>query len=495
MYNQPNRARDGSITSNSSWDSENTLKNEIHFCRRPGAPYTGQGLHWSDDTVVEKPAIVPSIQQPAPVRAKPQLKLSTALAPETADIMNGSAVSLNGTVPSEPVSRTSTVLTSPTANEHGQAPFIAELPGAPNVPQIPAKFGHKREKSSMSSLRKFLPKSLPISLPLSADPQIRALSNPNVCFDLEKQAEKAFLSQPSESAQKSISPSKPQPAQTVPTEIPKHQSCPAIQSESSQNREQRTMTISSDDAPEVVSGPQSQKVQTPSNIEKFNNNSSSSQPLHRSVHHPHHPAYLYSAPSTSSMHSIPTRPLSSAGILPPGRSYQYHYHQQPDRPRRHSSRRYSNMGPRRQSHMYQYETSQMPRLLQSQSPVQAQAQHHRPLSHLNFHNYPIRHNIGTVPRRHDVEIIYPSTRRSRSSTYGGISSALPLDSIKESRASFDEVPGHGQDHGNGCGHAASGSEDSTGGTSTGTGMRQLLDENTYRGTNWTMPGSGSGSGC
>lgn len=476
--------------SNSSWDSESTLKNEaLYFCRRPGAPYAGQGLHWSDDIVVEKPAMVPSIQQPAPVRAKPQLKLSTTLAPKAAEITNGSAVSPNGTIPSDTVSRTSTVLTSRTANEHGQAPFIAELPGAPDAPHIPAQFGHKREKSSMSSLRKFLPKSLPISLPLLADPQIRALSNPNVYFDREKRAEKVFLSQSSESVQSSISPSKPQPARSASTETPKHQSCPAIQSDSSQNKEQRTMTMSSDNAPEVVSGPQPQRVQT-SNIAQFNSNN---QPLHRTVHHPHHPAYLHSAHSTSSMHSIHTRPLSSAGILPPDRSYQHH-HQQPDRFRRHSSRHYSNMGPRRQRHMYQYEASQMPRLLQSQSPSQAQYQ--RPLSHLNFHNYPIWHNIGTVPRRNDVEIIYPSTRRSRSSTYGGISSALPLDSIKESRASFDEVPGHanGQDHGNGYGHAASGSEDSTGRTSSGT-MRQLLDENTYRGTNWTMPGSGSGSRC
>ena len=203
------------------------------------------------------------------------------------------------------------------------------------------------------------------------------------------------------------------------------------------------MTMSSDDAPEVVPGTQPEKVQRPNTPQHSN------QPITRSVHHPHHPGHLRSVPSTPVMHSL-TRGPSSVGTI-----------EQSDRVHRHHSRRYGSMRNRRQSHLYQYESSQVPRV---------QSQYHRPISH--FH-YPLRHNIGTVPRRSDVEIIYPSTRRSRSSTYGGIGTAAPLDSIKESRASFDEVPGHGN----------TGSDENTRTSS-------IIDGTTYRGTNWTMSSSG-----
>lgn len=60
----------------------------------------------------------------------------------------------------------------------------------------------------------------------------------------------------------------------------------------------------------------------------------------------------------------------------------------------------------------------------------------------------------------------------------------------ESRASFDEVPGcvsaddNGASAGVGVGAASSGARISVG--------AHIIDENTYRGTNWTsMPGSGS----
>lgn len=404
----------------------------------------------------EKPEDVTAIQHPAPFRAKPQLKLSATLVPETAEVRSGSVSpndTMAGTTASEtdPVSRTSTVMTSRTANE---PPSIAELPGAPEVPRLPVKFGHKRHKSSMSSLRKFLPKSLPISLPLSADPQIRALSNPNIYFDLEKEAEKAFLSpKPSETVQRPTSPPEPQPSPSP--DFPKHQSCPIIQLElPRQQEQQRTMTMSSSDAPEVVN-PEPQKVQR-SNTAHF------SQPLPRSINHPHHPSQLRSVPSTPVMRSL-TRGLSTASFHTGARviSLSPEPQQQPHRLRRLPSRRYSNSMSngsinRRSSHLYQLEQSQVSR------------QFHRLHPHFN---YPLRHNIGTVPRRNDVEIIYPSTRRSRSSTYGGISSIVPLDSIMESRASFDEVPGHVNADENGASH--------------------IIDENTYRGTSWTsMPGPG-----
>lgn len=62
---------------------------------------------------------------------------------------------------------------------------------------------------------------------------------------------------------------------------------------------------------------------------------------------------------------------------------------------------------------------------------------------------------------------------------------MPLDSIIESRASFDEVPGcvSADDNGAGAGAADAGARISVG--------AHIIDENTYRGANWTsMPGSG-----
>lgn len=459
LYNQQNRTRDGSITSNTSWDSENTLKNDmLYYCRRPEPTYGVPGLHWpsNNGTMFEKPEDVTAIQ-PAPFRAKPQLKLSTTLIPETAEFRSGSVSPMAAASETDPVSRSSTVLTSGI----NDPPLIAELP-APDVPHIPTKFSHKRQKSSMS-LRKFLPRSFPMSLPLSDDPQIRALSNPNICFDLEKEAEKVFLSDSSESFHKPTSPPNP-----CPGDIPKHQSCPIIQLDPPQQEDhQRIMTSSSTDAPEVVD-PEPQKIQRSNTATAH-----SSQPLPRSTNHPHHPSQLRSVPSTPVMQSL-TRGPSTASvhsgarlitISPSPESQQ----QQSDRPRRLPSRRYSNGSNAntngRSSQPYQFDQSQIPR------------QFHRPHPHFN---YPLRHNIGTVPRRNDVEIIYPSTRRSRSSTYGGIGSIVPLDSILESRASFDEVPG------------CVSPDDYSVSTNAGVGVgAHIIDGNTYRGTNWTgRPGSG-----
>jgi hypothetical protein len=75
--------------------------------------------------------------------------------------------------------------------------------------------------------------------------------------------------------------------------------------------------------------------------------------------------------------------------------------------------------------------------------------------------------MGSVWRRNDVEIIYPSTRRPRSSTCGGIASLGhgPLDSIRETGSSVDEAR--------------------TAVTLDGQGRHTILDGNTYRGANRT----------
>lgn len=473
IHNHLYRSRDGSIRSKTSWDSENTLKNDVPQLRRPDGTYGITGPYWSsEDALLEKPIDISSIQYPVPARVKPELKLSTNFATDNTEYMSGSVTSPNTerptderTMPSDPAPFTSTAPTSGVANNSEQPNFVAELAGAAETQQSPTNSGHRRNKSSFSSLRKKLPKSLPVSLPLSADPQIKALSNANIYYDLERKAEKEFLSpripQTSQDARSQQQQQQSQSNTLLPSETSKHQSCPTIQSGSMNQQEERSFTMSSADAPEVVPGQeQPQKVQRPStaHFEPPPPGSSSRQSNYQGS--------LLSVPSTPVMHSI-TRPLSTAGVVPTEQQQRQHA----ERLRQYPPRHYSsiNIGSRRQSQVpYQFETSQVPRHLKSQS------QYHGSFSHFN---YPLRHNIGTVPRRHDVEIIYPSTRRKRSSTYGGIGSVTPLDSIKESRASFDEVP-----------VSSSGTNENT-----GAGHGHIINENTYRGTNWTsMRNSSSG---
>lgn len=416
---------------------------------------------------------VSAIQYPTPARLKPELKLSTNFGTENAEYMSGSVNSPNNekpaderTVPSDPAFFSSTVGAPQTANNNnnnGQSNIIAELSGAIETQNSPTKNGHKRNKSSFSSLRKKLPKSLPTSVPLSADPQIKALSNANIYYDLERKAEKEFLSPRIPETSQNARPQQQLLQQNtfLSSEMSKHQSCPAIQSGSMNQQEERTFTMSSADAPEVVPGQQQpQKVQRPSTAH-FEPSMHES-----STRHSNYPGSLRSVPSTPVMHSI-TRPLSTAGVVPTEQQQRQHA----ERLRQYPPRHYSSIGigSRRKSQVpYQFETSQMPRHLKSQSHYNGSFSHF---------NYPLRHNIGTVPRRHDVEIIYPSTRRKRSSTYGGIGSVTPLDSIKESRASFDEVP-----------VSSPGANENT-----GAGHGHIINENTYRGTNWTsMRNSSSG---
>jgi hypothetical protein len=75
--------------------------------------------------------------------------------------------------------------------------------------------------------------------------------------------------------------------------------------------------------------------------------------------------------------------------------------------------------------------------------------------------------MGPAWRRNDVEVIYPSTRRPRSSTCGGIASLGhgTLDSIRETGSSVDEAR--------------------TAVTFDDQGRRTVLDRNTYRGANRT----------
>lgn len=382
--------REESIFSGSSWASDNILKHDaLCNCRLSIGvpdPYLG-----SEDTPAEKIVCKPSIKHPRPIRPKPILSLNTD---SVADFPVSPDESFSGSFSDArdfyPVSRTSTIRTPQTYQ-----PPVAELPATDSgVTRTTWKTSHQRTKSSLSSLRRLLPKTLPISLPLSADPQIRALSFANLHRDVEKQERASptdSAGPESESAagldlqlSSSLLPSNPQPEN--PPDQPSNRP--------------RSATMSSDDAPEVV-------PQEPPTIGKYHLIPQPTPPPIPPVppipiHHRPHPTPTYTPnPPRPAYHRAPN-------------SYGF----EADRLRRQASRQ----SMRRPNQMYNFENAQMPRHTQST------------YSHA-------RRSMSTRTRyrgRNDVEIIYPSTRRPRPRSSGWSGHGY-LDSIKEvSRSSLDD---------------------------------------------------------
>ncbi|CRL26458.1 unnamed protein product [Penicillium camemberti] len=430
IYKRQQVTRNGSITSGNSWDSEETLKNEIiYLCRQHDG--TGAGEFWSVDPIANKVNCHPSIRHPAPVRLRPQLRINTDPGSTYGEIMSGTTISPGDTahrispgsqsLASEfyPISGTSTVMSSQTANE--LRALLTNTP-APKVPPIPQEYtSHKRAKSSLSSLRRLLPKSFPLSLPLSSDPQIQALADPNTASDVEKQVvtpnsmpkgipqSTTFQLMANGNTPNASSASLPQsPASTQPTSNPAHP-----------EGHTRTMTMNSADAPEVV-------PTTPSSPPKVRR----SQTAHamstaRSIHHPHHPNFVPRPPSQ-----------------PRPRAYSQSRRQAPG-PRVHPDPMRKTMQPKQniihypvRSSSYHFDPNYIPRHSQSQysfhprtRPGNSQYRHQSSRWENQRRYGSVRSMPAPIPRRNDVEIIYPSTRRSRSITPASASG--PLSCILE----------------------------------------------------------------
>lgn len=430
IYRRQNIMRNGSINSGNSWDSEETLKNEIiHLCRQHDG--NGTGEFWSVDPIANQVQCHPSIRHPAPVRLRPQLRVNTDPGSTHGDIVSGTTISPDETLyrisPGThslvsdlcPISRTSTVRSSQTASEIRA--LLSDAP-VPKMPPMPKEYtGHKRAKSSLSSLRRLLPKSFPLSLPLSADPQIRALADPNTASDVEKQvvtpnSMPKDIPQPTtyqlatNGTPNASSTSLPQtPATTPALPKPKHP-----------EGHTRTITMSSADAPEVVPTPERIRSAPTSPQKVRRSQTAYTMPAGRSFHHPHRP---------------------NAGPPPPRAYSQSRRHSRGPRTHPDSMRR--TMSPQQNTHpypsrsaSYHFDPSQFPRHPQSQyhhpqyRPQSARWSNQRP-----FH--PSRSMPPPIPRRNDFEIIYSSTRRPRSSTHGPLSCIL--ETASNPRASVEDI--------------------------------------------------------
>lgn len=143
------------------------------------------------------------------------------------------------------VSRTPSTATAQT-NLQAHDQVLSELPAAMGQQHS----SHTKNQSSISSLRRFLPKSLPISVPLSSDPQIRALAEANAQVDLEKQ-EPQNKEPAVEKPELSASPAK-SPPQPDKDEQPASQSSQNTEPSTSTTSLPRSTTTNSADAPEVV---------------------------------------------------------------------------------------------------------------------------------------------------------------------------------------------------------------------------------------------------
>ncbi|KAJ5280252.1 hypothetical protein N7478_005624 [Penicillium angulare] len=446
IYRRPMLLKDGSIFSGHSWDSDETLRNEIlNLCRQ----HDGKAAEepWSVDPLANKVRCHPSIRHPAPICLRPQLRVNTDQGSQYGEIASGTTASPDDTFPRIspggqtlsdfffPISRTSTVLTAQTSSESRN--LLSDFP-VPKVPAIPKQYtSHKRGKSSLSSLKRFFPKNLPFSLPLSSDPQIRALADPNAASDVEKQVVTPSMrdNPPEAVSQTPVSTTVNQPTNTVTKEQP-----------SKPEGHNRTMTMNSADAPEVV-------VQKPEpvKVKRSQTATASFAPTQISIHHPHHPNYVPLPPS-SRPYSQSCRKNSSPLPFPTDSNTN----------RRTNARKLPTMHHPVRSTTYQFDNS-IPRHTQSQYQPQYIAP---PARWASFHTFDPRQAGAAVPRRNDVEVIYPSTRRPRSSTNGGLNGPLSciMESASTPRASVDESK------------MKAGTPEPT---------RNVIDQMTYRGANRT----------
>ncbi|KAB8234675.1 uncharacterized protein BDW43DRAFT_272519 [Aspergillus alliaceus] len=409
---------DESIFSNSSLESDTLKDGILYLCPGPNAPYGARDPHWPSSTgqLFEKPT-VSHFQHSAPIHQKQHSGLDVSPESENAETLSGSTLIHNGTSTTNfySISRTPTFGTSGSIGEGFMQSPVAELPSGQ---EDSSRSSHKRQKSSLSSLRKYLPKAFPISLPLSADPQIRALADSAAPRDVEEQPQMEILSKGGASGQQFDTDSEEKEgvaSTTVDPELPRLPEGQALTS-----IQARPMSSSSSDAPEVV---------LPAPLKVHRSNTSHTAPIPRSIHR-RQPSYTIIPPNPLAWHPVGRVASHRASVV------------EPDTQIRQNARSKE----RRQSRHYQFEQSHVPRHTRS---------YHQPQSRHNYRGRYEPRRMSSQSRRNDVEIHYPSTRRPRSTTCGGLGSTGALDCIRESGASVDET------------------------------RDMVSDANTYRGTNRT----------
>ncbi|KAB8265520.1 hypothetical protein BDV32DRAFT_52941 [Aspergillus pseudonomiae] len=403
VYKKQPSVCDESIFSNSSLESDTLKDGILYLCPGPNTTYGTRDPYWpsSTDHAFDKPT-VPNLQYPLTIHQKLPLNPDVSPKSENARTFSGSTLTHNGTLSNtniHSISRTPTFGTSGAISERRMQTPIAELPSGQEDPSISS---HQRQKSSLSSLRKYLPKAFPLSLPLSADPQIRALAHSNTSRDVEKQTGNVILNNTCYSEQNLAYVEEKEGVASAPvdseTRRPPNSQAPPTSTQT------RPTSSNSSDAPEVV-------LPAPFKVQR--SNTTHTAPIPRTIHR-HRPSYTIVPPNPLAWHPVNRVASHRASVV------------EPDNHMRH------NRGPkeRRQSRHYQFEQSHVPRHTRS---------YHQPHSRYNYRGRYEPRRMSSQSRRSDIEIHYPSTRRPRSTTCGGLGPAGALDSIRESGASVDET--------------------------------------------------------
>ncbi|KAL4753123.1 hypothetical protein BDW72DRAFT_191273 [Aspergillus terricola var. indicus] len=406
VYSHQPSSRDGSIFSASTLYSEKGLKGDtLCVCRHSDVTY-GQApyITISDDSGDSKS--MPSIRQPAPIRPPSSLQFSPD--PETEAVFLSKTTVTPGTQselqPS--ISRTpSTATAQDTFQSQEQA--LPELQDA----ALQSQSAHTRNQSSLSSLRRFLPKTLPVSVPLSSDPQIRALAEATTHVDLTKQ--ELQKEEPMSKQPEALEP--PVESQASPSKVDNQfQTAPDSEHSTSKSLP-RSMTMNSAEAPEVIT-PASAPAHNPLTIRRSNTTQATYFPLNMNPNSNPHPS-SWSTLLGPSQHSLLRMNSSTMRI-----------------PRRHSQ----NMS------QDQFGAPHIPRYTQSQR-FPGSRDHNR-------YSRQLRRNASDVQYQYQYRYQQQGFRRPRSSTFGNMSIAsVPghLDCIRETGASIDELPmdnssGHGK---------------------------------------------------
>ncbi|KAL4742039.1 hypothetical protein BDV11DRAFT_202939 [Aspergillus similis] len=406
VYSHHPSSRDGSIFSASTLYSEKGLKGDtLCVCRHPDVTY-GQAPYItpSDDSCDSKS--MPSIRQPAPIRPTSSLRFSPDPEAEAVFLSKTTVTPVTQSELQPSISRTpSTATVQDTFQTQEQA--LPELPDA----TLQSQLAHTRNQSSLSSLRRFLPKTLPVSVPLSSDPQIRALAEATTHVDLTKrelQNEEPISRQPEALEPRAEPPALPfkEDTQLQTTQDSEHSTSKSLP---------RSTTMNSAEAPEVIT-PASAPTHNPLTIRRSNTTQATSHPLDMNPNLNPHPS-SWSTLLSPSQHNTLRMNSSTMRI-----------------PRRHSQNLSQD----------QYGAPHIPRYTQSQ-------RFPGPSGH-NRYSRQLRRNASDVQYQYQYRYQQQGFRRLRSSTFGNMRTASVqghLDCIRETGASIEELPmdnsrGHGK---------------------------------------------------
>lgn len=373
---------------------------------------------------------------------------------------------------------------------------MTAVPPVPKIPDIPeisvpsqVKTKHARQKSSVSS-RKFLPKDW-LSQPLSEDPQIRALASPPGSPEIEVvSSSRNELNEKNDNSGTAGSiPNLPSPP--APTASPAgRKSFDDARSGSTNGNgtgiQTRRRSMTAPGNPPLVLPP------VPLMVRK--SRTSYINPTPRSIHHPHHPNYVPAkiTPKTSTGEALQKPPAARPSLAPVSKSIQNINNNKQPLQRHKSTSTSTRLPPRRQlsighhpstrfppaqpslaahgsikdlqrarSSSSSFRNNQFPRRTPSHNqrlqphyqhylnqhqhnqhnmmhaPAQIPQHPQRPTYTRRFHSNDGRgfdpaHTLPPIPRSDETATLYPSTRRPRSSTYGGILNAATTSNSSSS---------------------------------------------------------------